>query len=409
MQIQSKEVEHCKLEIHYEGDSEVVQNKVVEALGQLKKIATPGFRAGKAPESVLKMRFKKQIEEWVKREMSAQAYDDILFETKIKPIGYPQYSCVHLDGNNFHCDVTIMKKPDFELKEYKDLEVPRPHQPQTTADLVETMCQELRVRHGEIAPYEEKDFIQKGDQITVDFEATVDGKIIDGGKGEGKLLTVGESPLKEFDDNILGMAVGETREFDLMVDNGKGEQKTHMKLTLLMGSKRIPCPLDDELAKKVGFENYNAMRERLVAVAASKIQSIEFALMSDKVVNRLVADNDIKVPVWLVTMESQQLAMQEGKKWETVSVEDKEKYISRSTDNVKLALILDSVREKEPEAVLSDSELVGVIKERIAQGGYNAEQFIAESQKDGRLLGMMASLRNEHTLQWICSKCKITE
>lgn len=51
-----------------------------------------------------------------------------------------------------------------------------------------------------------------GDRVTVDFEGKIDGEAFAGGKAEDFQFLVGEGQmLKEFEDAVRGMKVGESR------------------------------------------------------------------------------------------------------------------------------------------------------------------------------------------------------
>ena len=96
MEVQVNEVDYCKLEVQYSADPDVVESKRDEVMQSLKKIKIPGFRKGKAPESAIKMKMSKEIATTVIEHMKAQAYDDVVFETEIKPIAYPQFEDVNI-------------------------------------------------------------------------------------------------------------------------------------------------------------------------------------------------------------------------------------------------------------------------------------------------------------------------
>ena len=115
MTLQYEEVEFCKLNVHYAAEPSKVDSKRKEALTQFRKVKIPGFRAGKAPNYAIESKLKKQIEDWMKRELLAEAYDDILFEIKTKTIGHPQVSRIELNDNNFWCDLVLLKKRPHHL------------------------------------------------------------------------------------------------------------------------------------------------------------------------------------------------------------------------------------------------------------------------------------------------------
>lgn len=413
MSIQVAENEFCKLEVHYIADPEKVKAKRREAVKQLKKANIPGFRPGKASDQAILNSMKKQIDDWMKRELVSEAYDDILFETKAKPIGYPQVNKAELHDSEFWCSLTILKKPEFELQKYTGFEIPKPHQTFTQMEIVEQMLQELRLQHGDVAPYGEKDFVQVGDKITLDFTCTVDGQIFDGATRTGILYRVGDNAFPEFDDNICGMSAGEERDFDVLFGDAVPEElkskKASFHVKVHMGMKTIPCALDDTLAQKVNIESYQKLRELVEGTATNRLQATVHHNVSQQVIKNLLAEHNFNCPEWLVNIEAQQLAAQTGMTWKDLTQEQRQIFTTQASDNVKLSLILDTIREKNPEAVFTDAELVNVLKQRLVSRGQDPEKTLVEAQKNGSIMGMLASLRNEATLQWLVEQSKIVE
>lgn len=413
MEIECKEIEYCKLQVHYEADSDVVAEKRNESTNKLKDLKIPGFRKGKAPLEVLKSKFKKDIDEWVKREMLAVAYDDVVFETKIKPIGYPQCLTSNLAGTKFVCDLIFLKKPEFELKDYKEIEVPKPHQPMKKNEMAEQIIQDLRVKFGDPTPYEDDDFVEKGDKVTMDLVTKINDEVLDDASKMGMLYEVGsQASFAELDDNLMGMAPGDEREFNMALPESFGEyagKEATITVTVHMGMKVAPAPLDDELAKKAGCENYEDLRTKATMAAESKIQSVDQALIANQLTKKLVAAHDFEVPSWLISMETQQLASRNGIKAEEISDDMQEQYRENAIENVKFALILDSIREAEPEAALTEQEAAETVKRQLMQRTPDAEQIFVEAQKNGQLVGMIANLKNQFTLQWLTGQAKLVE
>jgi trigger factor len=408
MSLQCNEVEFCKVQVHYIAEPLKVKTKRQEAVAQFRKVQIPGFRAGKAPDQAIELKLRKQIDEWVKQALMADAYDDIIFETKMKLIGHPQVTKVELNDNDFYCDLTVLRKPTIELKQYKRFEIPKPHQDTTASEMVEKMLQELRVQHGDVAPYGETDFVQMGDKVTLDAKVTQNDVIREDLTKEGIFYHVGDKLFTEFDDNILGMSAGEVRSFEIMLDATQ-ETRALVTVTLHMGMKTVPAPLDDTLAKKVGFESYNNLREAAEGIATGRIQETEHQMISQQLIKQLLSLHEFEVPSWLVAMEAQQLAMQAKFKWSDLADDQKDIFLKLAKDNVKLSLILDEIKDNEPETQLSDAELINIIKQRVASTGQDSEKFLVEAQKDGRILGLLAALRNEAMIRWLLEQSKIVE
>ena len=405
MQINTEELEFCKIKVNYLADSDVVKSKRTEAIKQLRGQPVPGFRPGKATDTAIKVKFKDKINDWVSREMLQQANDDILFETKMRPIGNHQVKDIKLDGTEFKCELVYLKKPDFELADYKEMEIPAPHLETTIDQLRESMFQTLREQNGETRPYEENDFVQTGDVITIDYaihENDINGKVMK--KEDGAVYEVGSNKLPGgFDDALSGMAPDEKREFAL-----QGE--AFVVVTVLAGTKKEPCPLDDSLAKKLNIENFDTLKGDVQAAAEKQLKSQRDQMIATQIKNRLVADNDFEVPPWLLNMEAQQIAAQEGVKWDDLDDAAKETFNKRGKDQIKFALIMDSIRLDEPEVQLGDEESIQLIRQRLTMMGVpNVQQFIVESAHNGRLAGMISTLRNDYAMQWLVDHSKIVE
>lgn len=407
-----EEKEYCKVEVCFQAEPEKVvskRNEVTDKLfKEVSKTGMAGYRKGKAPISAVKSRYRKQIESETERELQALAYDEIIFETKMKTIFYPQIIKSVLDNSKFQIRMLFMKKPTFELKQYKGFEIPKPHVGISAPDLVEQMIQQMRMENGDVVPFSDTDFIQKSDKVTLDVKCTVESKVDENLSSDGMLYNVGDNFYPGFDDNIQGMAVGEERTFDLLWDDATQKRATFV-VKFNMGVKTVPCALDDEFAKKIGLESYAQLRERVEGAAGSRIKASEMKLIAQQIVARLVTEHDFEVPGWLTLLEAKQLAAKHQLVWNDLEEDTRTKITSLAQEQVKISLIMDSIRDAEPDTQLSEKEMLEIIRQRVAQLGQDPEQYLVESQRSGRLFGVVAALQHEATLQWLVDQSKIVE
>lgn len=415
MQIEVKETEPCKLSIRYVADAEEIMAKRGVVLTTFKKAPVPGFRPGKASIDAIKLHYKSQIEESLKRALAEDAYHNTLFEKKLRPHGSPRFNSLLLADGKFTCDFDLNTKPDFEPTPYLNLEIPTPHAEQTVVELTEKIMQELRVRFGEAVPYDDKDFVQTGDNVILDYEGFLNDERVEHLCAVGEMLTVGASSLTQFDDNILGMAVGDTREFDLLVPDGGlpslSGKNVHLKVTLNMGSKTTPCPLDDSLAVKLGKKDFNDLKSFAAGSAAASIQNKTKSDINEAVANKLVDSNDFSVPNWLSLSEAQYLVHNAKLDWNVIADEDKEKYLVMGERNVKLSLLLDKIRDLNPEAQLTDNEVFDVVKQNLAktQVKQPLDEVIQQMNKSGYLQILFSRIRDEHTMDFITKTVKLVD
>lgn len=415
MQIEVKENEPCKLTVTYVADAGEILDKRGEVMSHFKKAPVPGFREGKAPLDAIRMHYKTQIDESVKRALAEDAYHNTLFEKKLKPHGPPRFNSLLMADGKFTCEFELFTKPDFTLANFEGLQVPKPHAETTEVEQAEKMLQELRVRFGESVPYVETDFIQKGDNVIINYEGALDGVRQEHLCAEGEMLTVGASKLTEFDDNILGMSMGETREFDLKSPPGSLPslvgKTVNLKVTLVMGSKNTPCPLDDTLAVKLGKTNLDELRELIRGTAAASIQNQEKAALNEAVANKLLQDNPFDVPAWMALSEAQYLAHNAKLDWVTMDDLDKEQYLMLGSRNVRLALILDRIRDERPEAQLTDQEVFEIIKQNLAKSQVkeSLDEVIQQMNKTGYLQILFSRIRDEHAMDFVIKSAQLIE
>jgi len=415
VQIEIQELENCKLRVKYEAGLEDITKKKEEVLEHFKKAPVPGCRPGKAPMSSIRLHYSNQIHDALKRALAEDAYHNTIFEKQLRAYGTPNVNSLLLDNNKFICEFDMSIKPSFELSDYKNMEIPKPHIQITSLELAQKMLQDLRVRYGTTEPFNDGDFVQNGDNVIINYECLIDGIRVEALCDKSKAMTVGASDLKAFDENILGMKPGESKEFDIAMPEDSlpsmAGKLGHFTLEFIMGSKNTPCALNDDLAKKVGEEDFNALNATVNTIAMSQVVKNEKSALNNAVVSRLVEDINMNVPSWLSLSEARYLATNSKLDWDTLVNLDKEAFISVAERNVKLSLILDRIREVEPEAQLSDQEVFDVVKQYIAKNNPvdKIDEVIQEMNKSGQLQILFARIKDENTIDFLTKTVKVIE
>lgn len=419
MEIQVTEIEPFKFKVNYQADAEQILNKRAEVLNAFKKAPVPGFLKGHAASTdAIKMHYRHQIEESLKRALAEDAYHNTIFEKKFRPHGAPMFNTLSFLDGKFSCEFDLYTKPDFALKEFKNMEIPKPHEPASVEEVAERMLQELRVRAGEVSQFVENDFVQEGDSVIVDYVATLDGVKVDQLSGEGQMLCIGKG-LKSFDDNLLGMSAGETRDFNLVIpDDGLPSlsgKTVNFSCTLLTGSKTTPCALDDSLAVKVGKKDFNELKEFIVGNAQAQIQNKFKTDLNNAICTRLVNDNQFEVPGFMSLSEAQYLCQQSNLKWDELNDQDRERFLEMAANNCRLSLILDFIRESTPDAQLTEQEVFNIVKQHLAANKANGkikedlDSVIKDMDKSGQLQILFARIKDQVVLEWLVKNVRVVE
>ena len=421
MSIEISELENSQLNVHFEADAQMIEDAKLDVLHFIKNnYEVKGFRLGKAPIEAIKFQYKNKINEITKDELTRQAYNKTIAEKNIKAFGQPQFSSVNFDGSKFTCEFIVNKIPDVELGQYKGFDLPKGSFP-NSIEMAERILQELRHRHADTIPFNENDFLQKGDTAIVNYEAFLENSELSL-KKDGELFVVGNSDIDAFNEQILGMKVGEKRQFNAILPPTAtpteivGKQ-CKFEVELMMASKSTPLPLNDEFAQKIGTKDVNALISMTQEVASNRVKELEKKHLTEQVANRLLASHDFELPNWLALAEAQSMAAQYGTTWKDLSDEQKEKLFAAAAKNVKLAIILGKIRDNEPEAQTGDEEVLSLIKSNV--GKYKTMSPLTTNKSDEEVLDLIAAkgylpvlaatIRDDYVIDWIIKNSNIVE
>jgi FKBP-type peptidyl-prolyl cis-trans isomerase (trigger factor) len=109
--------------------------------------------------------------------------------------------------------------------------------------------------------------------------------------------------------------------------------------------------------------------------------------------------------------EAQYLAHQSKIDWEVLADLDKEKYIKMAKKNVKLALILDKIRETDVKSQLTDQEVFELIKDNLTRSKVQTslDEVMKELGRTGMLQILMQRIKDENTLDYVVKTVKVLE
>ena len=205
--------ETCKRELELEIPAENVKKATEKISRDLARVARiPGFRPGKAPVTLIQRRFAEEIKGEVLDSLLPDVLSQSLQEKKMIPVNQPQVDQVNFTENGpvkFRATFEVL--PEFELGDYKDLEIEVEKLEIGDAE-VDKALEEIRERAATFAPVEGR-AIQDGDFAQLKLIGTPEG----GGdpvQAESVLCHIGaEETLESFNENLRGAKAGETKNF----------------------------------------------------------------------------------------------------------------------------------------------------------------------------------------------------
>ena len=286
----------------------VAVGEATRALSRRTKV--PGFRPGKAPRGVLEavLGHGAVLDEAVDR-LVQSAYRDALIEKEILPLTNADVEVVQAEeGKPLIFKATVPIRPEVVLGDYTSFNF-RPEIETTDEAKVDKVIEELRDQNASLSPVEERGAI-KGDYAVIKYEGTRDGVAFDGGSTERMPLIIGDDRLiPGFEDELVGLRVGDTKGFDITFPADYGEeslagQQAHFEVELRELREKIPPDVDDEFARSMGdFTDLANLRveiaKRLERNALDKARHG----FSDRIIEYAVANATLDLPDVLLEQE----------------------------------------------------------------------------------------------------------
>lgn len=255
-------------EIEIKVDGETWESALDKAYKKKNKdVKIEGFRKGTAPKNIFikKMGIESLYMDAVDIALES-AYERALDEAKLTPVIEPKVDIISINENEVVFKFTITAKPVVTLGEYKKLGIKK-ETVKVTKEEINEEVEKLKNQLAEIAP-KESGKAKKGDTAVIDFEGFVDGKPLDGGKGENYPLELGSNTfIPGFEDGVIGMELNETKELNLKfpedyVADLKGKD-VKFNVTLKEMKQRIVPELGEDFYQDLGYENIKTEEEFL--------------------------------------------------------------------------------------------------------------------------------------------------
>ena len=306
VQVENLEKNTAKLtiEVPAEKFEEAVQHSYNKNKG---KFNIPGFRKGKAPFNMIKKMYGVGVfyEDAVDEVIDA-SYPDAAKESGLEIVSRPSISIEEIEeGKAFVYTAVVAVKPEVTLGEYKGVEVQKTKSEVTEED-IETEIKRAREKNSRLITVEDRG-IEDGDQVTIDFDGSVDGKRFEGGKAEDYPLTIGSHTfIDNFEEQLIGKTTGEECEVNVTfpaeyhVEELKNKPAVFKVKVKEIQRKELPEANDDFASEVSDFDTMEEYKEDLTEkLQAEKIEAAKTA-DEDKVVAKVIENATMEIPDQMV-------------------------------------------------------------------------------------------------------------
>ncbi len=393
-----------------------------------KSMKVDGFRKGKVPPHVVKARMGEQIRQDAEQEALKELFDKALEKLDAKSsdvVGEPQITKFEKKDDGIEVEVKVSFRPVVVIEGYEEL-VPEYKTPRVTKKEIQARIEEMMKLSAPLKKLEEDRGLENGDFALIDFEGFIDGKPFDGGKAEGYTLEIGSgSFIPGFEDGLLGMKVGETKEIKVKFPENYNSKELAgkdavFKVTLHeIQVKDIPETPDEDMLKKLlpGVENptveelESQVKEQL---KNEKLQKLFNEEVKPKFIEAVLEKVQFDIPENIVEQEIDlqvrnifgSMSEDEIKEYSEnpKKIEEKrEEFREEAEKSVKLTFIVNELAQAE-DVKVDDQEVMQLIYFEAMQQGQDPKQYYEYYQKQGLLPAIKMSIVEERLFNGLFTK-----
>lgn len=388
----------------------------------------PGFRRGKAPKHLVQKKFGKAVRDQVQGDLIRESYQKALAKSELRPLGDPEFDDAENiklpDSGDMTYAFTVEVRPDVTVPEMDGLTIKKP-KITIKDEHVDQALVNLQNQQGTLGPVEGRG-VAEGDYLFADVVMTVGEETV-AQQNDARLVArsgrIGGVLIEDFAKKVDGMNVGDTRAFDVKIgDDHQVErlrgQQANVSLTLKDVRQLHPAEIDDAFLEELGFENKDELMAALREQMEERVESDVKNVMRRQVREFLVNNASVEVPEKMSARQTDRVVsrramtlLQRGVSEEKVRAAiDKlrEGADDEAKKELKVFFILDKVAE-ENEVNVDEDEINGQVAMLAIERDQRPEALLQQMQKDGSLMNLAQSLREQKALDVLVEKAKIEE
>ena len=388
----------------------------------------PGFRQGKVPRVMVKQRFAKEVKDEVIQHLLPHALQHAIMDSKLRVIGEPHIADVSLDESHvLRFKATVEVLPDFELNDYKGLQVTK-----RVRQILDKDIDDVVERYRE-ATAKYVDVPDRASQSADFVNVNLTGKYLnptvpheeEGLTSDGVTIELdAEGVQAEFNESLTGVKPGEIREFrvvypeDFTSKGLAGKTLDFTATVITVQTKELPEITDDWVKESGQHASVQEMRDTIREQLTQSAEQDGETRMRDELVETLLEDYEFQVPASLIEQQTQDRLrrfayqlMYSGMPQEyasTINWEERaaEARVAAARD-IRAALVIGHIGENEGVQVTA-GEIEAEIAAMAAENGMTESDMKASLTKDGGLSSIESRLNYNKALDLIVSSAQVT-
>ena len=403
---------------------DVIQNEVEARLRKLSRtVKMDGFRPGKVPMGVVAQRYGYSVQYEVMNDKVGEAFYNAANEAKLRVAGQPSIS--EKEGapeGQMTFDAVFEVFPEVKLGDLSAAEVEKVSV-DVGDDAIDRTLDILRKQRRSFAQRAQGTPAEDGDRVTVDFAGKIDGEPFEGGKAEDFQFVIAEGQmLKEFEDAVRGMKVGESKTFPLAFPaDYHGAEVAGKTADFLVTVKKIEAAhlpeVNEQLAKSLGVAEgtVEALRADIRKNLEREVNFRVNQRNKQAVMQALVNGAELDVPNALVKNEVARMIETARADLKSRGIKDVEKlpipedtFIPEAERRVRTGLVVAELVNK--NALQATPEQVKTQVETMAASYERPEDVVRYYFADANRLAEVQAIATENNVaDFVLGKAKVTD
>ena len=308
MQVTETSADGLKHEFTITVPADDLEQEITRRLGEIgRQVRLPGFRPGKVPMRILRVRFGPSVRGEVLQSTLQASSAEAINERQLRPALPPKVDIVSAaEGADLEYKMAVEVLPEIPEPSFADLGIERlvVEVPEEEVDrAVERLAEQQRKAEVVERPAE------NGDIVLADVEGRIGEQEIPGASGKDRQILLGSGgSLPGFEDQLLGAAAGEHRKLQVTfpaeyaVADLAGKS-AEFDVDVKEVRQRSPIAIDDELGQAVGLENLAELRRELQQQLQRDYDAVSRLRLKRSLLDKLADGYDFPVPPGMVDLE----------------------------------------------------------------------------------------------------------
>ena len=428
MQITETKAEGLKREFKIVVPAADIEEQVDNRLKELTHtVRMPGFRPGKVPASLLRKKYGQSVRGEVLERSIGESSNQTMTDRGLRPAMQPEIEIVSFDeGEDLEYTMVVELFPEIEPIDPAAITL---EQLVAKADeeTVEKTLRRLADAHKTSEAIASKRKSKAGDILLIDFVGRVDGEEFQGGKAESYLLELGSNSLiPGFEEQLIGAKAGEEVAVEVTFPEDYGAENLAGKAAVFDVSvrelrKSVAAAIDDDLAKKVGTEDLEALKKAIGEDHDREFKNISRLRLKRALLDNLADAYSFEVPEGMVEREFEAIWKQiEEQRQEGAEADDPEdegksedelkaEYRAISERRVRLGLLLVEVGRLNNLSVGQEEVNRAIAAEARRYPGQEKAVFDYYRDTPEAMEAIRAPLMEDKVVDFILEMAEITE